>query len=91
MIRVEVSECTVEDILCHIGHTSPVLRYYTKILRILTLWQKKINDNIVVNTYWLTHFLPITVEHQSYLTQVSEIWILEYPVQAISDLLLNNT
>ncbi len=34
-------------------------------------------------------FLPIALKHLSYLTQVKN-WILEYPVQAISDLLLNN-
>ncbi len=36
-------------------------------------------------------FLPITVQHLSYLSQVIEIWILEYTVpyvQAISDRML---
>jgi len=35
-------------------------------------------------------FLAITAYHLSYLTKVTEIWILKYSVQAISDLLLNN-
>jgi hypothetical protein len=35
-------------------------------------------------------FLSITVEHLSYLTQVSEIWILKYLVQAVSARRLNN-
>jgi hypothetical protein len=34
-------------------------------------------------------FLSITVEHLSYLTQAIYIWIFEYLVQAVSDLLLN--
>jgi hypothetical protein len=37
----------------------------------------------------MAQFLPIavalSVELLSYLTEVIEIWILEYPVQAISD------
>jgi hypothetical protein len=32
----------------------------------------------------------MTVDHPSYLTQVIEIWIPEYPVHAISGLLLDN-
>jgi hypothetical protein len=35
--------------------------------------------------------VPITFEeYLSYITQVFEIWILEYPVQAVSDLTRNN-
>ncbi len=37
----------------------------------------------------LNPFLPITAKHLSYLTQVIEIWILEYPVHAIFNLTLN--
>jgi hypothetical protein len=33
-------------------------------------------------------FLPGTVEHLSYISHVIEMWIFEYPVQAISDLML---
>ncbi len=39
----------------------------------------------------LNTFLPITMEHLSYLTQVIKIWILEYPIQAVFDLSLKNT
>jgi hypothetical protein len=34
--------------------------------------------------------LPITIERLSYLTQVIEIWIFEYPLQAVYELMLNN-
>ncbi len=39
---------------------------------------------------WLQPFLPITVDHLSYLSQPIEIWILKYPLQAVSDISLNN-
>ncbi len=34
--------------------------------------------------------LPVTVEHLSYLIQSLKIWSREYPVQAVSDLILND-
>ncbi len=33
----------------------------------------------------LNPFLPITTGSLSYLSEVIKIWMLEYPVQAISD------
>ncbi len=39
---------------------------------------------------FINPFLPITVEHLSYLTQVIEICVLEYPVKVVSDLSLSN-
>ncbi len=35
-------------------------------------------------------FFPIIVEHLSYLTWVTDIWTLKYPVKVVSYLTLNN-
>jgi hypothetical protein len=37
------------------------------------------------NSFYFNPFWPITVEHISYLSQVIEIWNLEFPVKGISD------
>ncbi len=45
------------------------------------------------NYFFLLHInrlFPIAGETLSYLTEVIDIWILEYPMQAISDLMQND-
>jgi hypothetical protein len=45
--------------------------------------------NVLFTGVDINPFLPITVEQLSYLTLVTEIWILKYPLQDVSYLTLN--
>ncbi len=60
---------------------------FTFLKRIVDMYCTVLNRKCLPCSFLFHPFLPITVEYLSYLTQDFGIWILECPVQDVSDLI----
>jgi len=43
-------------------------------------------ENKTVEFFDVQHFLPISLEHLSFLSKINGIWILHHPLKACADL-----